>query len=258
MIIADGTTTNWLRRFRTGPGQASRLVCFPHAGGAATFFYPVAARFGPAVDVIALQYPGRQDRRAEPMIGDIATLADRIADELVRLSDKPAVFFGHSMGAVLAYETAWRLEQQNAAMAPRTVVVSGRRAPSAARPDHRVYERDDAGLLAELDALNGTSMNLMEDEEVRRLTLPAVRNDYRAIETYAGDTSRRLDASITALTGTEDPQATLDEVRQWRDFTTGEFRMITMPGGHFFLAERPAPVMAELERELSGLSRVAG
>ncbi|RZU54195.1 surfactin synthase thioesterase subunit [Krasilnikovia cinnamomea] len=255
MSIADGTTTSWIRRFRTGPDQDRRLVCFPHAGGAATFFHPVAMRFGPAVDVVALQYPGRQDRRSEPMIEDIATLADRIADELLRLSDKPSVFFGHSMGAVLAFETAWRLERRGT-HAPRAVMVSGRRAPSAHRPDHQVYLRDDEGLLAELKLLNGTAMNLMEDEEVRRMTLPAVRNDYRAIETYRCAPGRVTAAAITTLTGTDDPQTTVAEAAKWREFTTGEFRLATFPGGHFFLAEQPGPVLDEVERGLAQLDTV--
>ncbi|MBU2663856.1 alpha/beta fold hydrolase [Actinoplanes bogorensis] len=256
MTIADDTTTSWLRRFRSGTDQTGRLVCFPHAGGAATFFYPVATRFGPTIDVVALQYPGRQDRRAEPMVPDIATLADRITNELLQLSDKPTVFLGHSMGAVLAYEVAWRLEQRGSTHAPRTVIVSGRRAPSAGRPDAQIYLQDDATFLAELEKLNGTAMSLMEDEEMRRLTLPAIRNDYRAVETHRSEPGRRLDAAITALTGTEDPQATLDEVEQWRDFTTGAFRLASFPGGHFYLVEKPAPVMAEVDRELSALAGV--
>jgi surfactin synthase thioesterase subunit len=249
--IADDTTTSWLRRYRIGSDQASRLVCFPHAGGAATFFNPVAARFGPAIDVVSLQYPGRQDRRTEPPIADLPTLADRITEELTRLSDKSTVFLGHSMGAVLAYETAWRLEQRDSAAAPRTVIVSGRRAPSAVRADRQVYLRDDEGFLAELATLNGTAPGLMEDDEMRRLTLPAIRNDYRAVETHRGAPGRVLRAAITALTGTDDPQASVDEVAQWRAFTSGAFRLVTFPGGHFYLAERPAPVLAEVARELS-------
>ena len=93
----------------------------------------------------------------------------------------PTVFFGHSMGALLAFEVAHLLER-GAAAPPRSLVVSGRRAPCTAR-DERVHELDDEGLLADVRGLNGAAAAL-EDEEVVRMSLPAIRNDYRAVETY--------------------------------------------------------------------------
>src|SRR5204862_387521 len=83
-----------------GATAAVRLVCLPHAGGSASYFHPVSTRFSPQVDVVALQYPGRQDRRHEPCISDMAELADQVTAEILTLEPKPTVFFGHSMGAV--------------------------------------------------------------------------------------------------------------------------------------------------------------
>lgn len=102
----------WFRLFSSAPDAAVRLLCLPHAGGSASFYFPVAQALSPSVEVLAVQYPGRQDRRMEPLIDDIHTLADRITEELSAYRDKPLALFGHSMGAVLGFEVAQRLEER--------------------------------------------------------------------------------------------------------------------------------------------------
>ncbi|WP_414638103.1 thioesterase II family protein [Actinophytocola sp.] len=243
------TSTAWLRRYQPTTNAVARLVCLPHAGGAASFFRPMAVRFAPAVDVLSIQYPGRQDRLRESCVDDIAALSDLITDELVALDDDlPTVFFGHSMGAVLGFEVAWRLEQKGA-NPPRTLIASGRRAPSRHR-DEKVHLRDDDGIVAELKLLNGTDAARLADEEIVRMSLPAIRGDYTAIETYIGDPGRRVGAGLTVLTGDSDPKTTLDEARAWRDHTTGTFRMSVLPGGHFFLVDQQQAVTREVAAEL--------
>src|SRR6185312_12110242 len=102
--------TLWFRRYLPATNPGARLVCLPHAGGSAPFFRPVAIALGRDVDVVAVQYPGRQDRRAEKPVSDMAVLADRVADLLRGQSPLPLTLFGHSMGAILAFEVARRLE----------------------------------------------------------------------------------------------------------------------------------------------------
>ena len=96
----------WCRRYRPTTTAAARLVCLPHAGGSAPFFLPVAAALSPGVDVVAIQYPGRQDRRAEPPISDMAVLADRIHAVLRNQPELPLTLFGHSLGALVGFEVA--------------------------------------------------------------------------------------------------------------------------------------------------------
>jgi hypothetical protein len=104
----------WCRRYRP-PAEhaAARLVCFPHAGGPAPFYLPMAAALSPGVDVAAIQYPGRQERRAERPIADLMVLADRSCDVLRGQPEMPMTFFGHSMGALVGFEVARRLEADN-------------------------------------------------------------------------------------------------------------------------------------------------
>lgn len=248
-VTTADTSSSWLRRYRPATAAATRLICFPHAGGAASFYRPIAMEFAPAADVLAIQYPGRQDRHREPCVTDIATLADLVADELACLDDGlPAVFFGHSMGAVLAFEVAWRLEQ-NSTNPPSTVIASGRRGPATTR-NETVHLRGDDDIVEELRALSGTDAMLLADEEILRMSMPAVRGDYTAIETYAGARQRQIRANITVLTGDADPKTTVDEAQTWEQHTTGTFRMTVLPGGHFFLVEHQQAVLREIAADL--------
>ncbi|MFF8732607.1 thioesterase II family protein [Streptomyces sp. NPDC015171] len=251
MYSTDRSTALWLRRFHPAEDAPVRLVCFPHAGGSASFYHPVSARFAPGVDVVALQYPGRQDRRREPCVQDIQSLADLITDELLLLDERPTLFFGHSMGAVLAFETAWRLEQKGS-HAPGHVIASGRRAPSTVRAES-VHRRDDNGIIAELRLLDGTNPDLLGDEEILRMALPAIRGDYAAIEKYTCAPDRTVACPITALTGDADPRTSRAEAEAWRRHTRGAFRLEVFPGGHFFVSEHPAAVCDEIDRTLGTL-----
>ncbi|MFJ8495440.1 thioesterase II family protein [Streptomyces sp. NPDC094038] len=260
MQIKDEESTDWIRRYRPSPDSDVRLVCFPHAGGSATFFHPVAMSLAPEADVVVLQYPGRQDRLREPCITDIGILADRLAEQIMALSEKPTVLFGHSMGATLAFETAVRLEATGV-NSPHALVASGRRAPSVHRDEH-VRERDDDGIIAELRALNGTDSAVFGDEELLRLALPAIRGDYTAIETYTCPADRRLRCGITVLTGDSDPRVTLEELGAWETHTLGPFGTRVFGGGHFFLADHREAVddllVGHLHRARGLTGRIAG
>ncbi|MFK4548184.1 surfactin synthase thioesterase subunit [Streptomyces tendae] len=252
MPIPGTDAERWLRRFRPNASARVRLVCFPHAGGSASFYHPVALAHAVAADVVGLQYPGRQDRRCEPLVRSVAEYVGHIAPILEQERPLPTVYFGHSMGAVLAFETALALADTPAA--PRAIVASGRRAPATHR-DEQVHLRDDKGLLDELRQLNGTQADLLGDEEILRMTLPAVRSDYRVIETYQAVPNRTVDCPITVLVGDGDPKTTVAEADRWREHSTAAFRIRTFPGGHFYLAAHQAEVNAELAATLSAASK---
>jgi surfactin synthase thioesterase subunit len=241
-------TDPWIRRFFPSPDAPVQLVCLPHAGGSASFFRPVAQALNPRVEVLAVQYPGRQDRHREPMIDTIDGLADQVCRSVTGAVDRPFALFGHSMGATLAFEVAVRLEQ--AGRVAERVFVSGRRAPSCHR-DEQVHKRDDAGIVAELRGLSGTDQQVFGDEELMRMVLPAVRNDYRAAETYVCTTDHRLRSPVTALTGDDDPRASHDEVRAWSAHTRGAFEMVRYPGGHFFLVDHAPDVIRVIRERLT-------
>jgi surfactin synthase thioesterase subunit len=239
----------WCRRYHPARTATVRLVCLPHAGGSAPFFMPISKALSPAVDVVAVQYPGRQDRRTEQPIGDMKVLADRIFDVLRRQPPLPLTFFGHSMGALAAFEVIRRLEADGQTAV--RLFASGRRAPSTYRDDN-VHLRDDAGILAELRKLSGTASSLLGDDELMRAALPALRADYRAAETYECVTDITVACPITVLTGDSDPKTSQDEAKAWAQHTTSAFDMQVYPGGHFFLTDHADQIIKLLHQHFLG------
>jgi surfactin synthase thioesterase subunit len=248
--MVQGTAGNdlWCRRYRPVRDGADQLVCFPHAGGSASFYLPVSAALSPVIDVVSIQYPGRQDRRSEQPVDDIALLADQIYAVLREQCDKPSTFFGHSMGAIVAFEVARRLEADG--HAPVRIFASGRRAPSTHRYE-TVHLRDDAGILTEVRSLNGTNSAILEEDEMMRAVLPALRADYRAIETYACGPEVTVTCSISVLVGEDDSKVTFDEASAWAGHTTGTFSIRMFAGGHFYLVDHSHDILEILRQHFN-------
>ncbi|MFJ8850008.1 thioesterase II family protein [Streptomyces sp. NPDC102437] len=235
---------SWVRDLRRVPAPAGHVLFFPHAGGAATYFRPLAAHFTENLDVSAVQYPGRQERLREPFVTTIESLADQVICELEPLLGTPLLLFGHSMGAAVAYEVARRLESQE--RPPCGLVVSGRRAPSMTR-EEVVHRGTDEEVLAELARLDGTSQRLLSEPDIVRMVMPVIRNDYRAIERYRPDPASTLGVPILCLTGDDDPQVTRAEAEAWKGHTTAYFRELSFSGGHFYLMHYQGDVVRSIE-----------
>ncbi|MEU9191377.1 alpha/beta fold hydrolase [Streptomyces sp. NPDC048484] len=236
-------TGAWLRRFHSAPDAGTRLICFPHAGGSATFYFPVSRAVPPAVEVLAIQYPGRQDRRHEALIDDIRTLADMVVEQLLPWADRPLALFGHSMGATLAFEVALRLE--DAGITPVYLFASGRRAPSRYRLE-QVHLLDDDALIADMKRLSGTGSQILDDDELIRMVLPYVRNDYKAAETYHYQEGSGLSCPVLALTGDRDPRVSVEDARAWGEHTCGPFDLRVFNGGHFFINDHAPAITKEI------------
>jgi surfactin synthase thioesterase subunit len=237
----------WCRRYRPARNPAARLVCLPHAGGSAPFFRPVAMALNPQIDVVAIQLPGRQERRNEKPIDDMAELADRVQAILARQPELPLTLFGHSMGAVIAFEVTRRLEA--AGRGPVRVFASGRRGPATHR-DETVHLRDDAGILDEVRKMAGTASSVLGDDELMRAALPALRADYRATETYTCPPEVTVNCPITVLAGDNDPKTTVDEAKAWASHTTAPFDLHVFTGGHFFLTDHADEIIKILDLHL--------
>lgn len=238
---------NWIRRFHPAPEAAHRLVFLPHAGSSASFFFPASRALSPALDVLAVQYPGRQDRYAEPCVGDLDEMADLVTAALLPWTDRPLAVFGHSYGATLGFEVARRLE--DAGVVPLGLYASGRRSPADQR-DEAVHLLGDDGLIKSMKLLAGDELE-MPDEELLQMILPAVRADYKAVETYRYRPGPPLAAPIIALTGDADPRVSPAEAEQWAQHTSGGCAVRVFEGGHFYLVRHLPRILDQLRAELA-------
>lgn len=243
----------WLRSYGTPKAArtAVRLVCFPHAGGAASFYREWAELLPEEVELLAVRYPGREDRFSEPCAGRMADLADPIAEDLAAGAGPPLVLFGHSMGAALACEVAARLEKRDGVRLER-LFVSGREGPGV-ETDGGPKSYDDDALSDEVARLGGHGAEILAVPGLRELLLPVLRADYRLIDSYRPGPGLRLATPVTALAGESDPSCTVGEVREWSAATSASFELHTFPGDHFFLVPCRDEVVAVVRERLAPL-----
>ncbi|OXM53102.1 thioesterase II family protein [Amycolatopsis alba] len=227
-------TGSWIRRFHPNQGAEARVVCLPHAGGSANFFHGLSGALAPAVEVLAVQYPGRLDRSREPLVDDIGVLADEITAALGEWAQSPLTLFGHSMGATVGFEVVRRLERDGGQV--RGLFASGRRAPSCGH-ETPLHPGSDAEMLDSLVALGGIEPELLDFEDLVAMVVPVLRNDYRAIERYRADPGATVRCPLTVLTGDSDPAVDDEQAQAWALHATGGFTRRTFPGGHFYLKD---------------------
>lgn len=240
-------TSPWLRRFHPKAGATGRLVFLPHAGGSASYYHPFSTLLADRpIDVLVAQYPGRQDRTGEPLVGDITVLADHITGALRGWTDLPLVLFGHSMGATVAFEVGRRLEKSGTR--PVSLFASARRAPSISAPE-RTEGYTDRELVTEVMSMDAAASELLADETFLELVMPAIRNDYAAVAHYRYVAGPDVSCPIVALVGDTDSHVTRDQAQAWAGHTSGPFELRSFHGGHFYLDNhRDAIVSMLLDR----------
>lgn len=236
----------WFRTLKQCPIPRVRIICFPHAGGAASFFRPWAALTPDGVELIAIRYPGREDRLLEPPAQTMEQLAAPIAEACAPfLGGTPLAFFGHSMGASVAYEVALRLREQREA-ALSGLFVSAR--PGPGRDNRRSFANaTDDELIADVLQRGGTDAQAFANPELRELILPPVRADYRLLDGYQASTDHKpLDTPLTAYYGHEEADLDHDAVAAWSSVTASTFTMKSFDGGHFYLVDHRQELLAHL------------
>ena len=239
-------TGSWFdHRFRSSTASFS-LYCFPFAGGAASFYSEWSQQVGGAVELVPVQLPGRGARMAEPPPDTIEEVADQVTEAVLRTETLP-LLFGHSMGAIIAFEVARRLDA-----AARPVVhlfVSGRPAPRHLRPVVPISDLPRDRFVQVLRDYGAADEQILDNEQLLDVLMPMMRADFGAIETYRYTPGPLLTCPISAWCGTEDQEVSPDTMLDWADVTAGGVKLFVRSGGHFFLSDHVAEILRTVDEE---------
>lgn len=217
-----------------GPPRRLRLYCFSYAGGSAFNFLPWQPAFDSAIEVCAVQLPGRGGRMTQEPYRSMPELVAGLLPVFAQHNELPFAFFGHSLGGLVAFELARSLALHGLRM-PMHLFISGSPAPRHRSSTRQVHRLDDAGLIDVLKDYNGTPPELLENRELLAMVLPTIRADFTVAETYRYRAGRMLDLPITVLAGRLDECSSIEQVHGWQRETTGASRVIWFEGDHFFI-----------------------
>jgi medium-chain acyl-[acyl-carrier-protein] hydrolase len=236
------------------PSAAARLLCFPYAGGAASIYRDWQAAL-PEVEVCPVLLPGRGARMAEPACSQLGPLVEVLAEALVPYLDRPFFFFGHSMGAMIAFELA-RAVRARGLGEPAHLFLSARGGPRLPQRGPAQLPQSDDEFLAQLRTLNG--MGGSDSDELVRLMLPTLRADMTLVQTHRHLPLPPLHTGITVFGGTRDSAAREEDLLRWRFQTVGAFRLHLIDGDHFFINSHRPVVLESVSRVLGRVLREGG
>jgi surfactin synthase thioesterase subunit len=237
----------WVRIRQPSPAARLRLFCFPYAGGSA-LVYRHWTDLPPDIEVCPVQLPGRDERFREPAFTKADALCDALVVALGDYLDMPFAIFGHSMGAIIAYEFACRLQARGST--PRHLVVSGQRAPHLPLGRKQSYALPDPAFRDRLRELEGTPEAVLQDADLMELLLPRLRSDFELSETYERVERAPLVCPISVFGGAQDKEVSRSDLQAWRLATVCAFDLKVFPGGHFYLDKEGAAMRQEVARRL--------
>jgi medium-chain acyl-[acyl-carrier-protein] hydrolase len=219
-----------------------RLFCFPYSGAGASIFRTWAAPLAPHIEVVAIQLPGRENRRKEALFSHMPSLIQALTSALLPYLDRPFMFFGHSVGALISFEVARQLRQCEQ-QCPLQLIVSGRSAPQFPASTPPIHQLPDADFLEKLQRYNGTPAIVLNNADLMNVFMPILRADLAMNETYLYAPEAPFDFPIAALGGLQDTQVSQAALSAWREQTYSNFCLKLLPGNHFFLKDQQTEIL---------------
>lgn len=242
-VRADASS--WISCHLPNPTALIRLFCFPFAGGAASVYREWQTSLPQFVEVCPVQPPGRETRLAERPRAQLSTLIEELSVNLAPLLDKPYALFGHSMGALIAFEFA-RASRRRGFAPPMHLFASGRRAPHVPPNKPHLHRLPDPEFLGRIRDYNGTPEEVLASAELMAILLPVLRADFTMIETHHYVEEPPLPCDLSVLGGVDDAESADGRLEAWARHAAGRFRLRLFPGGHFFPIDSRAEVLADL------------
>ncbi|HKX28577.1 MAG TPA: alpha/beta fold hydrolase [Blastocatellia bacterium] len=238
--------------FLTGPARGPvelKMFCFPYAGGSAMIFRRWADSLPPTVQVIPVELPGRGARLKEEPLVSLPVLIDELEPRIHPLLDQPFVLFGHSMGAMIAFELARALRRKHG-REPQALLVAGRRAPQIPWTEPVTYDLPRDEFIEELIKLDGTPKEVLEHAELMELMIPLLRADFQLVQTYQYQAGTPLQCPISVYGGLEDHETPREKLLPWKEMTASGFAVQMLPGDHFFIRSNQSQLLELVGREL--------
>lgn len=256
---ANPALRSCLRRFSGQNQPRVRLVCFAWCGAGASVYRRLALSLPQAIELQAVQLPGREERFAEPKLLRMEQIIADVLPDIVAFNDGvPLVFFGHSMGALVAYEMALALKAKTR-REPALVIVSGHGSPDTR--DHckeQWHTACEDEFIANIARLGGTPAAILADRAAMRTLIPALKSDYEVLETWVRQPGTPLSCPLVACAGDQDNEVCPATLQSWQHFTTGRFTGKWFSGDHFYLCAQPRLLTRALEHwiteEVEGFS----
>jgi len=218
-----------------------RIFCFPYAGGSAAAYQGWQQELRGVADVVAVELPGRGSRFRDPLFTDLGALAAHVCDELQSQWRAPALLFGYSNGAFVAYALALELRRRNLPL-PAAMILAAKPAPHIRRAV-KLHDLPERAFLDRLAQLGGMSEEELSNEDLLDLFVPILRADFALSEEYHVAPEPPLDCDLVTLSGTHDAEALPNEVSDWARYFSGDIRSHVLAGGHFFLRSSRSEVL---------------
>lgn len=229
-----GGGLRWFEKGVAPPDRPLRLICFPHAGASAFVFSEWHKLLPESIGVLPIQLPGRGERMGESPYRRLTSLLDDICPAILPFLDRPFALFGHSLGALIAFELAKRLEFQHSCVA-KHLFVSGHRDPTCPAMHEDLYRLPTPAFVSALRQYSTTLCGLLGDPDALDVFLPILRADFELLETYVYEPGLPLSCPITVLAGRDDISVPHEHLAQWRLQTTVACSIHTLSGDHFFV-----------------------
>ncbi|MFD5184516.1 thioesterase II family protein [Streptomyces sp. NPDC058372] len=239
----------------SAPDAAGRkraaLVCVPFAGAGPSFFHPWRALSGGRWRVVPVELPGRERRILETPYRNVSEAAEDCVDDVVTDLGRSerVVLFGHSLGAVLAYELAHLLRARDVPV--ERLVVSGSPGPWTQR-ERRATGLPEEEFLARVEEFAGFRHEALDHPEMRELILPTLRADCEMHENYVPSSDELLSVPVCSLRGSSDGLVEAGQAQEWQKATTGEFSYAEFPGDHMYLVDSAPEILELIEAQSAG------
>lgn len=243
-------TGAWFQHGRANKQVDLKMFCFPYAGGSTLIFRQWEDSLPPTVQLISVELPGRGSRLRDSCFLSLPVLVNELEEVILPLLDKPFVFFGHSMGALIAFELA-RVLRRRHGLEPQTLFVAGRSAPQIPNSKPISYNLPHDEFIQEIIRLDGTPKEVLEHAELMELMIPLLRADLQLVQTYEYVDGAPLGCPIVVYGGLEDGDVPREKLLPWKEQTHSDFALHMLPGGHFFIRSSSEQLLGMLAGELS-------